>query len=238
MLHYTLLTTMRKLTFKFTTGGIKMNFSKLDYFHSKYQDALLANSIPALAEEEARLFDHHLIQPLLQRLDAVTAKGGVEAQSLPQAWQSSLDLVPALRRDETRAKYARNVFTNTQGGRSSSPSTLIATYPFLFWRVPTDLYKSSLAASAPDTEVLDALGRAIERAECWDDRGGNVVSFLSDALRSHDAVPVVMHNVLRLVATGAWDAVTPTSSKMFALLGRDEWRYRLDALKALLDGAS
>ncbi|KAM4062297.1 tRNA synthetases class I (E and q), catalytic domain-containing protein [Hirsutella rhossiliensis] len=226
------------LTFKFTTGGIKMNFGKLDYCNSRYQDALLANPIPELAEEEARLFNQHLIQPLFQRLDTITGGDSVETQILPKAWQTSLELVPALRSDEARDKYARDVFTNTQGGRFNSPSTLIEGYPFLFWRVPTDLYKSSIAAAVPNPEILVALDGAIERTECWEDQGGHVVAFLNDALRDYNITPVVMHNVLRLVATGAWDSVTPTSSKMFALLGRDEWRCRLDALKALLGEAS
>ncbi|KAF4512097.1 hypothetical protein G6O67_001279 [Ophiocordyceps sinensis] len=206
------------LTFKFTTGGIKMNFD--------------------LAEQEAQLLDRHLVQPLLLRLEAITTGGSVETQDLQKPWQTSLELVPALKSDGSRDFYARSIFTHTRGGRFKCPNTLIEGYPFLFWRVPTCLYKSSIAASNPSSEVLDALDGAIERAECWDDQGANVVAFLNDALRDRNVPPVVMHNVLRLVATGAWDAVTPNSSKMFALLGRDEWRCRIHVLKDVLGEAS
>lgn len=235
---HTLLTIRSKLTFKFTTGGIKMNFGKLDYFHKQYQDALLADPNPDLAEQEAQLLDRHLVQPLLLRLEAITTGGSVETQDLQKPWQTSLELVPALKSDGSRDFYARSIFTHTRGGRFKCPNTLIEGYPFLFWRVPTCLYKSSIAASNPSSEVLDALDGAIERAECWDDQGANVVAFLNDALRDRNVPPVVMHNVLRLVATGAWDAVTPNSSKMFALLGRDEWRCRIHVLKDVLGEAS
>ncbi|POR33011.1 Putative glutamate--tRNA ligase, mitochondrial [Tolypocladium paradoxum] len=221
------------LTFKFTRGGIKLNLGKLEHFHNKYRDALLRNHIPALAEKEAKLIDHHLTQPMLRQLEAITSGSSIESDKRPKAWQTDLELVPALQANETEAKYVYNIFASRQGG-FQSPSALIQQHPYLFWRVPVSLYHSSLAASAPDERILDALDQAIERQDYWDNQGVKVMDFIRDKLHNEDIDQVVVHNVLRLVGAGGQDVASQSSSRMFMLLGRDEWRHRLDVVKALL----
>ncbi|PNY26718.1 glutamate-tRNA ligase, mitochondrial [Tolypocladium capitatum] len=224
------------LTFKFTRGGIKLNLGKLEHFHNKYRDALLGNHIPALAEKEAKLMDHHLTQPMLRELEAITSGSSVDSDKLPKAWQTDLELVPALQANQKQAKkYIHNIFASRQGG-FQSPSSLIQQHPYLFWRVPGGLYQSSLAASAPDERILDALNLAIEREDCWDTQGVKVMECIRDRLQNEDIDHVMMHNVLRLVGAGGQDVVSQSTSRMLMLLGRDEWRHRLDVVKTLLRG--
>ena len=221
------------MTFKFTRGGIKLNLAKLEYFHSKYRDALLGDHIPALAEKEAKLIDHHITQPMLQELETITSGDSLDSDLLPKAWQTKLELVPALQESETRAQYVYNICASRQGG-FQSPSSLIQQHPYLFWRVPVGLYQSSLAAAAPPERILNALERAIEREDCWDGQGIKVMENILTSLQTEDFDQVAMHNALRLVGAGGQDAVSQSSSRMFMLLGRDEWRHRLNVVKGLL----
>lgn len=168
----------------------------------------------------------------------MTSGDDIEVQDLPEPWQNSLELVPALRSEESCHTYARDIFATVFKDQVLSPAALISAYPFLFWRVPKNLYRSSLAAAAPDPEILKALEGGLEREECWDGRESEVMAFIKDALGDHDAASATVHNVLRLVASGSWDSVTPPSSQLFTILGRDEWRCRLGTLKALIEKTS
>lgn len=226
------LLTFEQLTFKFTRGGIKLNLEKLEHFHNKYGDALLGNHVPELAEKEAKLIDRYLTQPMLRELEAITSGSSVDSDTLPKAWKTDLELVPALQASETQAEYVYNIFAGRQGG-FQSPSSLIRQHPYLFWRVPVSLYRSSLAASAPDERILDALDQAIEREDCWDSQGADVMSYIRDRLQNEDIDQVAVHNALRLVGAGGQDVVSQSSSRMFMLLGRDEWRCRLGVVRAL-----
>ncbi|KJZ76231.1 hypothetical protein HIM_04313 [Hirsutella minnesotensis 3608] len=226
------------MTYKFTTGGIKLNFPKLDYFQSKYRDTILGNPIPELAEREAHLILHHLTLPLLREIDTLTNRGDPPNTQLPERWQTPLDLVPALRSDDTRKDYITRIFAVTQGNFQSLEG-LVKQHPYLFWRVPTALYTLSVAAAAtaPDAAILDALEQTIEQPYVWDGQGSRAMEYLRDALQGSAIDPVAFHNTLRLVATGAQDLASQTSARMFAILGRDEWRHRLAALRAACDGS-
>ncbi|OAQ79048.1 glutamyl-tRNA synthetase [Purpureocillium lilacinum] len=223
------------LTFKFTRGGIKLNLEKLEYFHNKYRDALLADPIPELAEQEARLIDHHLVQPMLRQLEAITTGSGKDASELPQGWEGPLQLVPALTSDEsTKTAYLQKVLASRQGGYQS-PSSLIQQHPYLFWRVPLQRYEASIStAPSPDQRILDALDRAIDDETVWHGDGVQVMKCILDTLQGEGIDQVVVHNALRLVGAGGQDVVSQSSSRMFMLLGRDEWRHRLDALRSLM----
>lgn len=223
------------MTFKFTRGGIKLNLEKLEYFHNKYRDALLADPIPELAEQEARLIDHHLVQPMLRQLEAITTGSGKDASELPQGWEGPLQLVPALTSDEsTKTAYLQNVLASRQGGYQS-PSSLIQQHPYLFWRVPLQRYEASIStAPSPDQRILDALDRAIDDETVWHGDGVQVMKCILDTLQGEGIDQVVVHNALRLVGAGGQDVVSQSSSRMFMLLGRDEWRHRLDALRSLM----
>ena len=229
------------MTFKFTRGAIKLNLGKLEHFNKSYRDALLGSPVPELADEEARLVDSHLVQPMLRQLGSITSGSAPsDADKLPQAWQGDLQLVPALASsdDPAQAAYIRNILASRQGGYQS-PGSLIQQHPYLFWRVPASLYKASLRAGpAPDERILDALQAALESPRCWDGQGGEVMSRIRDGLQGQAIDQVVLHDTLRLVAAGGQGVVSQSSPNMFKLLGGDEWRHRLDAVRAAMRDTS
>lgn len=55
------------------------------------------------------------------------------------------------------------------------------------------------------------------------------------ALNGHDIANVAVHETLRLIGAGGRDVVSQSSSRMLSLLGREEWRARLDVVDRLLD---
>lgn len=217
-----------KLTFKFTRGGIRLNPEKLEYFQGKYRDALLWKPVDGLEESEAKLIDQHLTQPLLRDIDSMT--NGTDTEVPSSTWQRPLTPTPTMASDdETRARYIRKVFTSKPGDFPSHTS-LISEHPYLFWRVPSLLYKASLANFTPDQRVLDALEEAIAAEELWaGSDGSKVMQAISSGLT--DVGAVTLHNTLRLVAVGSESVDSMNSGRMLALLGREEWKHRLDAVK-------
>ncbi|KAJ6439924.1 NmrA-like family protein [Purpureocillium lavendulum] len=195
------------LTFKFTRGGIKLNLEKLEYFHNKYRDALLAHPIPELADREAALIDTHLVQPMLRQLEDITKGCGTQQDSvvLSPGWEADLQLVPALTSDgPTKTAYLQRILASRQGGYQS-PSSLIRQHPYLFWRVPAKQYKASLSATPPpDRRILDALDLVIGNGDekAWRGDGVQVVRSILDTLQGEHIDQVVVHNALRLVGAG------------------------------------
>ncbi|KOS21184.1 Glutamate--tRNA ligase [Escovopsis weberi] len=237
------------LTFKFTRGGIKLNMAKLDHFNAKYRDALLKNPIPSLADEEARLLHQHFTQPVLRAIHTATSEG-LPASPSPSpspspSWPASdLALVPALRDGDasTQEAYVLKAFSSKQGGLKEARA-LLSQQPYLFWRVPRSVYQTSLQTFRPDARVLDALEAAVAREDGWaaaagDGGGGDdcarVVGAVRAATEQQGVRQVELHDTLRLVGAGAHDVSSPASSKMFALLGRDEWRARLEIVRELM----
>ncbi|UNI17259.1 Glutamate--tRNA ligase [Purpureocillium takamizusanense] len=224
------------LTFKFTRGGIELNLEKLEHFHKWYRDALLADPIPELSDKETKLIDQYLVQPMLRYLEAVTNGADRNPNDLPQDWEVPLLLIPALTSDApTKASHLRLVLASRQGGYQS-PRTLIQQHPYIFWRVPVQRYETSLSAasSPPDQRILNALDRAIEEESLWRGDGTPVVMAILDTLQGEGIDQVITHNTLRLVGAGGQDVVSQSSASMFMLLGRDEWRHRLDVVRSLI----
>ncbi|PTB65221.1 hypothetical protein BBK36DRAFT_1122061 [Trichoderma citrinoviride] len=222
------------LTFKFTRGGIKLNLSKLEYFNNRYRDAMLWKPIAALADQEAKLIDHHLTQPVLREIEAI-ANGSVESAELTsKGWRLPLELVPTLTDPTQKAPYVYKAIVAKQGG-FQAPSDLISQHPYLFWRVPLAVYKASLSKEKPDQKVLDALEDAISQESLWDGDCRHVMQAVQEKVEPQGVDQLTTHNVLRLVAAGGQDVVSQSSSRMFALLGRDEWAHRLDVVKGLLN---
>ncbi|KAL6859262.1 hypothetical protein J3F83DRAFT_717577 [Trichoderma novae-zelandiae] len=221
------------LTFKFTRGGIKLNLSKLEYFNSRYRDAMLWKPIAALADQEAKLIDQHLTQPILSEIEAIT-NGSVESAELAsKGWRLPLELVPTLTDATHKAPYVHKAIVSKQGG-FQVPSDLISQHPYLFWRVPLAVYQASLAKARPEQKVLKALEDAISQESLWDGDCSQVMQAIQSMVEPQGIDQLTIHNVLRLVAAGGQDVVSQSSSRMFALLGREEWAHRLDVVKGLL----
>ncbi|KAL7935614.1 hypothetical protein V8C35DRAFT_258866 [Trichoderma chlorosporum] len=221
------------LTFKFTRGGIKLNLSKLEYFNSRYRDAMLWKPVPELADQEAELIDQHLTQPTLMEIEAITSGclGSVELRS--KGWQLPPELVPTLNDPAKKGEYVYKAIVSKQGG-FQSPSDLVSQHPYLFWRVPSSVYKTSLAKARPEEKVLDALEEAISQESFWDGDCSQVMQAIQSKVEPQGVDQLTVHNVLRVIAAGGQDVVSQSSSRMFALLGRGEWAHRLDVVKGLL----
>ncbi|KAF3063015.1 Glutamate--tRNA ligase [Trichoderma lentiforme] len=221
------------LTFKFTRGGIKLNLSKLEYFNNRYRDAMLWKPVPALADQEAKLIDQHLTQPILNEIEAIT-NGSIESAELTaRAWQLPLELVPTLTDPTKKGRYVYQALVSKQGG-FQSPSDLISQHPYLFWRVPLDVYKTSLVKARPEPKVLDALEEVISQESFWEGDCSQVMQAIQSIVEPLGVDQLTIHNELRLIAAGGRDVVSQSSSRMFALLGRDEWAHRLNVIKELL----
>lgn len=224
------------MTFKFTRGGIKLNLAKLEYFNNRYRDAMLWKPIPALADEEAKLIDQHLTQPILSEIEAIT-NGSIEnAELTARNWQRPLELVPALTDAVEKAPYVYKALVAKQGG-FQTPSDLVSQHPYLFWRVPLDVYKASFAKARPEEKVLDALEEAISQKDYWDGDGSKVMQAIQSQVEPQGVDQLTIHNVLRVVAAGGQDVVSQSSSRMFMLLGRDEWAHRLGVVRGVLSGS-
>lgn len=195
---------------------------------------MLWNPIPRVAHQEAKLIDQHLTQPILSEIEAIT-HGSIESAELTsKAWQLPLELVPTLSDAAKKAPYVYNAIVSKQGG-FQTPSDLISQHPYLFWRVPLAVYRASLAKATPEQDVLNALEDAISQESCWDGDGSQVMQAIQSKLGPQGVDQLTIHNVLRVVAAGGQDVVSQSSSRMLALLGRDEWAHRLDVVKGLLN---
>lgn len=222
------------LTFKFTRGGIKLNLAKLEHFNSRYRDAMLWKPIPALADQEAKLIDQHLTQPVIKEIEKVT-NGDVEnAELTAREWRLPLELVPTLSDAEKKAQYVYNTLVSKQGG-FQSPSQLVSQHPYLFWRVPLDVYKMSLTKARPEQKVIDALNDVISQDGLWNSDCTEVMQAIQSKVEPQGVDQLTVHNVLRVVAAGGQDVVSQSSSRMFMLLGRKEWAHRLDVVIQLLN---
>ena len=225
------------MTFKFTKGGIRLNFEKLQYFQRKYRDALLGKQREHLTEEEIALLNQNLIQPMLRTLDAITGGTRPENSSPPHDWRHRLEAVPALTSESTRAPHLLRFFEVTKGD-SRNPDDLIQTHPYLFWRTPTAIYRKGLALTPlaeGDLAVLQALDKCIERDDLWvpGHPPAGVVAAIRDAIPQSVGLKTI-HDVLRLVARGRRDAPSVNSAQMLEILGREEWRHRLDTIRGLV----
>ncbi|KAG6034071.1 hypothetical protein E4U41_006700 [Claviceps citrina] len=222
------------LTFKFTRGGIKLNAEKLDHFHTKYRDALLRDPAPELSQEEEGLIQDHVIQPMLQEIDLITTGQSSHAELLPEYWRDGPTPIPALSDQGTRARHVHDMVAGKHGGSPLPTDSLLRHHPYLVWQVPERLYRHSLASYKPDRRVLQALDDALEKPALWANQGAHVMDAIWAALQGQDVDKLAVYDTLRLVGAGAHDVASPSSSRMFMILGRHEWRRRTDTVKRLL----
>ncbi|KAF4119737.1 glutamyl-tRNA synthetase [Geosmithia morbida] len=136
---------------------------------------------------------------------------------------------------------------------------LVVTHPHYFWRVPESIYALSLGMMDPQTRdgklpaVLRAISRVCQDASLWEveevdggaDRAGQdaaaVVARSMVEWLAREA-PVVsemdVYALQRFVATGRPAALSHSAGDLFAVLGRDEWLYRLGVVRDRLTGAA
>lgn len=195
---------------------------------------MLWKPIPALADQESKLIDEHLTQPVLKQVEMMT-NGDVEnAELTARGWRLPLELFPTLSDAEKKAPYVYNALVSKQGG-FQSPSHLVSQHPYLFWRVPLNVYKASLTKARPEQKVIDALRDAISLEGLWTGDCTQVMQAVQSKVEPQGVDQLTVHNVLRVVAAGGQDVVSQSSSRMFMLLGRKEWAYRLEVVMRLLN---
>ncbi|KAG5930990.1 hypothetical protein E4U53_002009 [Claviceps sorghi] len=247
------------LTFKFTRGGIKLNTNKIDYFQTKYLDSLLWDSDPPALEkiEKDRIIREFVAEPVFEEIKLLMKGKSENIDLMPEAWRHDLTLIPVMSDLDMRAQeYIFDIVGAERSGYLNQEA-LLQQHPYLVWQVPEELYRRSLASYKPDQRVIHALDEVLEKPELWGkerdihapdevlekpelwgkerDDAQPVMDALWSTLTPQGVDKLAVYNTLRLIGAGAHDVVSQSSTRMFTILGRDEWRRRTDAVKRLLD---
>lgn len=155
---------------------------------------------------------------------------------LPEFWRNDLTPVPAISDQGTRAQYIHDIVFSKLCGFLTMDS-LLRQHPYLLWHVPQSLYHHSLSSYQPDQQVIKALEDALQQSHLWH-QGEHVMQAIWAALRAalHDqhVDKLTVYKTLRLIGAGAHDVASQSSSRMFTILGRNEWQLRTDTVKKLL----
>ncbi|KAG5927778.1 hypothetical protein E4U42_001784 [Claviceps africana] len=241
----------KALTFRFTRGGIKLNVEKLNHFQTKYLDSLLWDTEPAALEkiEKDRIICDFITEPVIKEIKLLKKGKSPNMDLLPEEWRHDFTLVPIMSALDMRSQeYIFDIVTE-RGGYVST-ETLLQQHPYLVWQVPETLHRRSLASYKPDERVMHALEEVLEKPDLWGNRRADGLPIM-DATGRDDAQPVMdaiwaivegqdveklaVYDTLRLIGAGRHDVVSLSSTQMFTILGREEWRRRTDAVKRLLD---
>ncbi|PHH82867.1 hypothetical protein CDD82_4505 [Ophiocordyceps australis] len=226
------------LTFKFTKGGIRINREKLDHFEKQYERALLeSQGQPDQPENEAFILENHFKQPMLRDFEAIQQNTDDSKALLPPGWQTHLELIPSLESHEARVDLVDRLLSNPEAPRYRPLPTFVRRHPYIFWRVPRDTYVEAISKLNPAdlahhrlvVEAVAALVDADEQAWSLPNK------WLTQRLCSSAVEPQILHNTVRLVATGSLDILALTTVGLFKYLCRDEWRYRLNVVSDMLD---
>lgn len=170
---------------------------------------------------------------MLREIESITAGDDPNAEVLAtKSWLGPLELVPALTLDNAgKGSYLFNILASKRGFQSLTD--LILQHPYLFWRVPINHYQASLSVSEPDRRIFIALDEVIEENANWDGDGTQVMKALLAKTEPQGIDQLTVHNVLRLIGAGGEDVVSQSSSRMFMLLGKNEWKYRLNVVRSM-----
>ncbi|KAG6018059.1 hypothetical protein E4U54_005966 [Claviceps lovelessii] len=229
----------KALSFKFTRGGIKLNVDKLDYFQVKYRDALLRESHPSafVKYEKDNIIRDYVTEPVLQEIAVLIRGKSKKMDLLPEFWRHDLIPVSAMSDFGMRAQHYIFDIVATERGGYLTMESLLQKHPYLVWQVPESLYRHSLSSYKPDQRVMHALEEALEKPHLWGDNKQDaqpVMDAIWAALDGQDVDKLAVYNTLRLIGAGSHDVVSQNSTRMFTILGRDEWRRRTDTVKRLL----
>ncbi|KFA77037.1 hypothetical protein S40288_04741 [Stachybotrys chartarum IBT 40288] len=220
-------------TFKFTRGGIKLNFEKLSHFQKKYLQDLAESPNLESPEQESETLDKIIVQPLLRDIERITTHQDSAAEWVSEAWRAPLEPVPALVDEGRKEQYIFKMLYRGVRGLDARDA-LIREHPYLFWRVPTELYKSSLADAAPDHRHVVAISEATADPALWEGDGTQVMEFVLEKVEAAGANRQLAHDTIRLIGAGSPNQVSQNSPRLFHILGRDEWVYRLGIVQGLI----
>ncbi|KAG6011766.1 hypothetical protein E4U43_008130 [Claviceps pusilla] len=229
----------KALSFKFTRGGIKLNVDKLDYFQVKYRDALLRDSHPSafVKYEKDNIIRDYVTEPVLQEIAALTRGKSQKVDLLPEYWRHDLIPISAMSDLDMRAQHYIFDIVATERGGYLTMESLLQKHPYLVWQVPERLYRHSLSSYKPDQRAMHALEEVLEKPHLWGDNKQDaqpVMDAIWAALDGQGVDKLAVYNTLRLIGAGGHDVVSQSSTRMFTILGREEWRRRTDTVKRLL----
>jgi glutamyl-tRNA synthetase len=244
---------------------------KLDNIESVYRKAIMSNPLSdpsPLQSQESQLIRNVVLLPTLSELTYLTSGGSRNDSSSPSfvdaAWNLPKDLIPALssapEQGEEAISKVRDVYwwlTESSSATSlEAMKALLLTHPYLFWRVPTDLYRRTLALISDNEagsgkkifsqDVLDALETLCDDASLWpahvsQPSGINtaLVQKMTGTLNPQENKKS-LYTTHRLIMAGQHDISSPSVDFLSRLLGADETRHRVktvqDLVKQLRDG--
>lgn len=148
-----------------------------------------------------------------------------------------MELVPQLQAEQQKdiqhAYLTQVLYGDEQ--KSSDHASRVQNSPYLYFRVPTAIYLSSLASSTVPREFFSVVHELLH-----DD--SNPHSTVVQRAQSNDRltkfgldIPLTVYRVLRLISTGCFDSTSQSAGTMFHQLGSEEWKYRSSVVKQLLE---
>ncbi|KAG6007176.1 hypothetical protein E4U21_006279 [Claviceps maximensis] len=226
------------LSFKFTRGGIKLNSQKLIFFTDKYRETLLKGPERGALDkvDKDAIIREYITEPVLAEIRSLIRGKSKKLELLPEAWRHDLTLIPAMSALGITAQAYIFELVTERGGYLSTEA-LLQQHPYLIWQVPEKLYRDSLASYSPDQRVINVLEEVLNKPPLWEpiEEGAHpVMEAIWAALDGQNVDRLVVYNTLRFIGAGSHDVVSLGSTRMFAILGRQEWRRRTDTVKNLL----
>lgn len=236
---------------------------KLDNIESVYRKAIMSNppsSSPSPHSQETQLIRDAVLLPTLSELAYLTPGGPREEDGhsfVDAAWNQPKDLIPALSSAGQAGEDAIGKLWDVYWWLTESSSAtsleamraLLLTHPYLFWRVPTDLYRRTLALISDSEassgkkifsqDVLDALDTLCDDPSLWP---GHVSqpSVINAALvqkMAETATPQdnkkALYTTHRLIMAGQPNISSPSVDFLSRLLGADETRHRVKVVQGL-----
>lgn len=200
---------------------------------------------------EDDLIKSTILVPTLAKLRYLTSSESLETPFVDQAWlQSSKDPVLALSNSTADAESALAKLKDIYWWLVSASSAtslqamedLLLRHPYLFWRVPEDLYRRSLALAEPhvlhdEFAILSTFERLCEEPAHWSTTVSdlsNVGQPLIDAVAPKTAEEKqAIYATHRLITTGRMDLPSPSVNFLANLLGREESLHRVRTVRAL-----
>ena len=221
-----------QLSFKFTKGGIKLNPEKLDDFEVKYHRAMLQSPRPDLTPHENAIIEDKILRPVWERVQERTA-------------QDQQEMVPMLQSEETRMAYLRRMLDYLTRGRYQRRDEmlrLVDGHPHYFWRIPDHIYQRGLSEyiHTGNVDRIISVASAIKHITSPDFAGTNLSAELNRHLQEMGCTvaPEELYRDHRFVGTGQGDIHSHDANAMFAILGREEWQVRADAVVRLASSAA
>lgn len=187
--------------------------------------------------EKDNIIRDYVTEPVLQEIAVLIRGKSKKMDLLPEFWRHDLIPVSAMSDFGMRAQHYIFDIVATERGGYLTMESLLQKHPYLVWQVPESLYRHSLSSYKPDQRVMHALEEALEKPHLWGDNKQDaqpVMDAIWAALDGQDVDKLAVYNTLRLIGAGSHDVVSQNSTRMFTILGRDEWRRRTDTVKRLL----